>query len=100
MPCPVVTATQHLLLSIYFYLFLSDCLSSSLWFVRHYSPSQARHGIGRSIVSRLKWVNEKYERFLQRRFPRFYALYHTFMKGIFKISTGLLNLKPSPEDVL
>ncbi|KAG1961008.1 LETM1 domain-containing protein [Pimephales promelas] len=54
---------------------------SSLWFVRHYSPSQARHGIGRSIVSSLKWVNEKYERFLQRRFPRFYALYHTFMKG-------------------
>ncbi|XP_051518718.1 LETM1 domain-containing protein 1-like isoform X1 [Myxocyprinus asiaticus] len=54
---------------------------SSLWFVRHYSPSQARHGIGRSIVSRLKWANEKYERFLQRRFPRFYVLYHTFMRG-------------------
>uniref|UniRef100_A0A9J8D2U4 LETM1 domain containing 1 n=1 Tax=Cyprinus carpio carpio TaxID=630221 RepID=A0A9J8D2U4_CYPCA len=54
---------------------------SSLWFVRHYSPSQARHGIGRSVVSGLKWANEKYERFLQRRFPRFYALYHTFMRG-------------------
>ncbi|XP_077074631.1 LETM1 domain-containing protein 1 isoform X1 [Siphateles boraxobius] len=60
---------------------LASTKSSSLWFVRHYSPSQARRGIGRSIVSRLKWVNEKYERFLQRRFPRFYALYHTFMKG-------------------
>ncbi|XP_051961879.1 LETM1 domain-containing protein 1-like [Xyrauchen texanus] len=53
----------------------------SLWFVRHYSPSQARHGIGRSIMSRLKWVNEKYERMLQRRFPRFYVLYHTLMRG-------------------
>ncbi|XP_065141503.1 LETM1 domain-containing protein 1 [Paramisgurnus dabryanus] len=54
---------------------------SSLWLVRHYSPSQARHGIGRSIVSRLKRVNEKYERFLQRRFPRFYVLYTTFFRG-------------------
>ncbi|XP_043080464.1 LETM1 domain-containing protein 1 isoform X2 [Puntigrus tetrazona] len=53
----------------------------SLWFVRHYSPSQARHGIGRSVVSSLKWANERYERFLQRRFPRFYVLYQTFMKG-------------------
>ncbi|KTF90931.1 hypothetical protein cypCar_00007079 [Cyprinus carpio] len=54
---------------------------SSLWFVRHYSPSQARSGIGRSVVSGLKWANEKYERFLQRRFPRFYVIYHTFMRG-------------------
>ncbi|XP_017562536.1 LETM1 domain-containing protein 1 [Pygocentrus nattereri] len=52
-----------------------------LCLVRTYSPSKARHGIGRNIVSRLKWANEKYERFLQRRFPRFYLLYHTFMKG-------------------
>uniref|UniRef100_A0A8B9HKB2 LETM1 domain containing 1 n=1 Tax=Astyanax mexicanus TaxID=7994 RepID=A0A8B9HKB2_ASTMX len=52
-----------------------------LCLVRQYSPSQARHGIGRNIVSKLKWANEKYERFLQRRFPRFYVLYHTFMKG-------------------
>uniref|UniRef100_A0A8C1YJK4 LETM1 domain containing 1 n=1 Tax=Cyprinus carpio TaxID=7962 RepID=A0A8C1YJK4_CYPCA len=48
---------------------------------RHYSPSQARSGIGRSVVSGLKWANEKYERFLQRRFPRFYVIYHTFMRG-------------------
>ncbi|XP_056588644.1 LETM1 domain-containing protein 1 [Triplophysa dalaica] len=54
---------------------------SSLWFVRQYSPSEARHGIGRSVSSRLKWANEKYERFLQRRFPRFFVLYDTFMKG-------------------
>ncbi|KAF4096519.1 LETM1 domain-containing protein 1 [Onychostoma macrolepis] len=60
---------------------LASTKSSSLWFVRHYSPSQARHGIGRSVVSGLKWTNEKYERFLQRRFPRFYVLYNTFMRG-------------------
>ncbi|XP_026055722.1 LETM1 domain-containing protein 1 isoform X1 [Carassius auratus] len=60
---------------------LAPTKPSSLWFVRHYSPSQARHGIGRSVVSGLKWANEKYERFLQRRFPRFYVIYHTFMKG-------------------
>ncbi|XP_066526595.1 LETM1 domain-containing protein 1 [Hoplias malabaricus] len=52
-----------------------------LCLVRQYSPSQARQGIGRSIASRLKWANEKYERFLQRRFPRFYVLYQTFMRG-------------------
>uniref|UniRef100_A0A3B1J7H9 LETM1 domain containing 1 n=1 Tax=Astyanax mexicanus TaxID=7994 RepID=A0A3B1J7H9_ASTMX len=55
--------------------------AAALCLVRQYSPSQARHGIGRNIVSKLKWANEKYERFLQRRFPRFYVLYHTFMKG-------------------
>ncbi|XP_016359344.1 LETM1 domain-containing protein 1-like [Sinocyclocheilus anshuiensis] len=60
---------------------LASTKSSSLWFARHYSPSQARHGIGRSVVSGLKWANEKYERFLQRRFPRFYIIYHTFMRG-------------------
>ncbi|XP_072512477.1 LETM1 domain-containing protein 1 [Salminus brasiliensis] len=48
---------------------------------RQYSPSQARHGVVRSVVSRLKRANEKYERFLQRYFPRFYVLYHRFTKG-------------------
>uniref|UniRef100_A0A672N933 LETM1 domain-containing protein 1-like n=1 Tax=Sinocyclocheilus grahami TaxID=75366 RepID=A0A672N933_SINGR len=57
-------------------------LGCSLWFVRHYSPSQARHGIGRSVVSGLKWANGKYEGFLQRRFPRFYVVHHTFMRGL------------------
>ncbi|KAG9333981.1 hypothetical protein JZ751_009297 [Albula glossodonta] len=49
--------------------------------IRPYSPSKARLGLGRQVVTRLKWANEKYERFLQRRFPRFYILYHTFMRG-------------------
>ncbi|XP_072521956.1 LETM1 domain-containing protein 1-like isoform X2 [Salminus brasiliensis] len=39
-----------------------------------YSTSQARLGV-------LQRVNDKYERFLEQRFPRFYVLYHTLMKG-------------------
>ncbi|XP_051735512.1 LETM1 domain-containing protein 1 isoform X2 [Ctenopharyngodon idella] len=72
---------------------------SSLWFVRHYSPSQAKHGIGRSIVSRLKWANEKYERFLQRRFPRFYALYNTFMRGFMFLYKGFRLLFQDAREV-
>uniref|UniRef100_W5L4E0 LETM1 domain-containing protein 1-like n=1 Tax=Astyanax mexicanus TaxID=7994 RepID=W5L4E0_ASTMX len=39
-----------------------------------FSTSQARLGV-------LRRVNDKYERFLEQRFPRFYVLYHTLMKG-------------------
>ncbi|KAK1799797.1 hypothetical protein P4O66_006321 [Electrophorus voltai] len=39
-----------------------------------YSTSPARLGI-------LKRVTEKYERVLEQRFPRFYVLYHTLMRG-------------------
>ncbi|KAJ8369907.1 hypothetical protein SKAU_G00099350 [Synaphobranchus kaupii] len=53
----------------------------SLTIYRLYSPSKARLGLRSHVVSRLKWVNEKYEGFLKRRFPRFYILYHTFMTG-------------------
>ncbi|KAJ8390493.1 hypothetical protein AAFF_G00102900 [Aldrovandia affinis] len=53
----------------------------SLTLCRHCSPSKARLGRGQRVLSRLQWANEKYERFLQKRFPRFYVLYHTFMKG-------------------
>ncbi|XP_067095301.1 LETM1 domain-containing protein 1 isoform X1 [Osmerus mordax] len=48
---------------------------------REYSLSKARQGIGREVTTRLQSVNEKYEGFLKRRFPRFYVLYHTFKKG-------------------
>ncbi|KAJ8258166.1 hypothetical protein GJAV_G00193880 [Gymnothorax javanicus] len=48
---------------------------------RLYSPSKARLGLGTQVVSRLKAANEKYERFLKRRFPRFYVLHHTFITG-------------------
>ncbi|TTO15640.1 LETM1 domain-containing protein 1 [Bagarius yarrelli] len=51
------------------------CLASQ------YSSSQARLGLGQNIAAKLKWANEKYERFLQRRFPRFYVLYSTFIRG-------------------
>ncbi|XP_056304618.1 LETM1 domain-containing protein 1 isoform X2 [Danio aesculapii] len=71
----------------------------SLWFVRHYSPSQARHGIGRSIVSSLKWANEKYERFLQRRFPRFFVLYQTFMRGFLLFCKGFRLLFEDGKEV-
>ncbi|KAF4077931.1 hypothetical protein AMELA_G00193760 [Ameiurus melas] len=53
----------------------------SLCLVRQYSPSKARYGLGQSITSRLKWANEKYQRFLQRHFPRFYVLYSIFIRG-------------------
>uniref|UniRef100_A0A4W5NDD3 LETM1 domain containing 1 n=1 Tax=Hucho hucho TaxID=62062 RepID=A0A4W5NDD3_9TELE len=49
---------------------------------RHYSSPKSRLGIGLQIVSRLQGANAKYELFLQRYFPRFYVLYHTFTKGI------------------
>ncbi|XP_023690769.1 LETM1 domain-containing protein 1 [Paramormyrops kingsleyae] len=53
----------------------------SLTLCNHYSSSKARLGLSRHVASRLRWANEKYEKFLQRRFPRFYVLYHTFMTG-------------------
>ncbi|XP_076874829.1 LETM1 domain-containing protein 1 [Brachyhypopomus gauderio] len=49
--------------------------------VNQYSTSRTRHNIGQSIVSTLKRTNEKYERFLQHHFPKFYVLYHTFTRG-------------------
>ncbi|XP_054859735.1 LETM1 domain-containing protein 1 [Eublepharis macularius] len=35
-----------------------------------------------ALVSKAKYINEKYERFLERTFPRFYLLYSTFFKGV------------------
>ncbi|XP_030054147.1 LETM1 domain-containing protein 1 [Microcaecilia unicolor] len=34
-----------------------------------------------AISSRVKYMSEKYNRFLERKFPRFYILYSTFIKG-------------------
>ncbi|XP_076861009.1 LETM1 domain-containing protein 1-like [Brachyhypopomus gauderio] len=48
--------------------------SLRLSFPSCYSTSPVRLGI-------LKRVNEKYERVLEQRFPRFYLLYHTLMRG-------------------
>ncbi|KAM3872103.1 LETM1 domain-containing protein 1 [Diretmus argenteus] len=54
---------------------------SRLSLCRHFSSSNVRRGVGRHVVSRLQWVNGKYESFLKRRFPRFYQIYHTFIEG-------------------
>nr|XP_033792730.1 LETM1 domain-containing protein 1 isoform X2 [Geotrypetes seraphini] len=35
-----------------------------------------------AISSRVKYMNEKYNKFLERKFPRFYILYSTFIKGL------------------
>ncbi|KAJ8016858.1 hypothetical protein DPEC_G00011710 [Dallia pectoralis] len=48
---------------------------------RSYSSSKSKLGIVQKIGSRLQVANAKYEGFLQRHFPRFYVLYHTFRKG-------------------
>ncbi|KAM6981775.1 LETM1 domain-containing protein 1 [Tautogolabrus adspersus] len=48
---------------------------------RHYSSSKARRGVVRYVTTKLQRANSKYEDFLKRRFPRFFLLYNTFMKG-------------------
>ncbi|KAM9855718.1 LETM1 domain-containing protein 1 [Aulostomus maculatus] len=48
---------------------------------RLYSSSNVRQGIGRHISTRLQRANAKYNGFLQKRFPRFYQLYRTFLEG-------------------
>ncbi|NXN29470.1 LTMD1 protein, partial [Nycticryphes semicollaris] len=35
-----------------------------------------------ALVSKAKHINRKYERFLERTFPRFYVLYATFTRGV------------------
>ncbi|XP_072423188.1 LETM1 domain-containing protein 1 isoform X1 [Chiloscyllium punctatum] len=49
----------------------------------------------RSIISKVKRLNAKYEQFLERNFPRFYVIYSTFFRGFhllyldFKEVTGI-----------
>uniref|UniRef100_A0A4X2KK24 LETM1 domain containing 1 n=1 Tax=Vombatus ursinus TaxID=29139 RepID=A0A4X2KK24_VOMUR len=47
----------------------------------HLSPKVDLKSIVSSFVAKTKVVNEKYNRFLERRFPRFYVLYSLFIKG-------------------
>ncbi|KAJ6656193.1 hypothetical protein lerEdw1_004110 [Lerista edwardsae] len=35
-----------------------------------------------ALASKVKYMNERYERYLGRTFPRFYQLYSTFLKGV------------------
>ncbi|KAM4699360.1 LETM1 domain-containing protein 1 [Discoglossus pictus] len=47
----------------------------------HLSTNTKPKSVVALITAKAKRVNEKYERFLERKFPRFYLLYSTFMKG-------------------
>ncbi|XP_061112816.1 LETM1 domain-containing protein 1 isoform X2 [Conger conger] len=55
--------------------------------------NKARLGLGSRVSSRLNWVNEKYERFLKRRFPRFYVLYHTLITGFRLLLSDSMEIK-------
>ncbi|KAM3618232.1 uncharacterized protein V6R79_017714 [Siganus canaliculatus] len=54
---------------------------SRLPLCRYYSSSTVRRGFGRYVASKLQNLNNKYEGFLKRRYPRFFLLYHTFVEG-------------------
>ncbi|CAH2224551.1 LETM1 domain-containing 1 [Pelobates cultripes] len=70
----------------------------------HLSTSSKPKGVISLIVSKAKYVNEKYERFLERKFPRFYELYSTFMKGFRMLlveakEVGMIKQKMSHQGV-
>ncbi|KAJ1160070.1 hypothetical protein NDU88_000572 [Pleurodeles waltl] len=46
-----------------------------------FSTSTRSRGLFSAIAAKARYVNEKYQRFLERKFPKFYLLYSTFMKG-------------------
>ncbi|KAG8585495.1 hypothetical protein GDO81_005051 [Engystomops pustulosus] len=48
----------------------------------HLSTNQKPQGMLPLITSKAKLLNAKYEHFLERKFPNFYILYSTFMKGL------------------
>ncbi|XP_073519348.1 LETM1 domain-containing protein 1 isoform X2 [Phyllobates terribilis] len=48
----------------------------------HLSTNQKPQGALSLITSKAKHLNAKYEHFLERKFPNFYILYSTFMKGL------------------
>lgn len=54
---------------------------------RRCSSSDVQRGPGRSVGTKLQSLNSRYERFLKRRFPRFFQLYHTFVEGEFLVSS-------------
>lgn len=59
-------------------LFGLRCRSSKL----HLSPKADVKNLISYVVTKTRAINGSYHRFLGRHFPRFYALYTTFMKGI------------------
>ncbi|XP_077185042.1 LETM1 domain-containing protein 1 [Paroedura picta] len=50
--------------------------------VRQFSAKANSKTVISALVSKAKYINEKYEKYLERTFPRFYVLYSTFLKGI------------------
>ncbi|XP_009708580.1 PREDICTED: LETM1 domain-containing protein 1-like, partial [Cariama cristata] len=46
------------------------------------STKASSRSILTALVSKAKQINGRYEKFLERTFPRFYVLYATFTKGI------------------
>lgn len=63
---------------------------------RLYSSSRVSRGVGRNVANKLQKANAKYESFLQRRFPRFFELYHTFVEGfklLFKDAKEVVKIK-------
>ncbi|XP_053311772.1 LETM1 domain-containing protein 1 [Spea bombifrons] len=47
----------------------------------HLSTNTKPKSVFSVITSKAKYINTKYEQFLERKFPRFYLLYSTFTKG-------------------
>ncbi|XP_007420785.1 LETM1 domain-containing protein 1 isoform X1 [Python bivittatus] len=50
--------------------------------VCHFSSKANSKKLTSVLVSKVKCLNKKYERYLERTFPRFYQLYSTFLKGL------------------
>ncbi|XP_066063586.1 LETM1 domain-containing protein 1 isoform X2 [Chamaea fasciata] len=49
---------------------------------RSLSSRAASRALVAAVVAAARWVNSRYERYLQRSFPRFYVLHSTFKTGI------------------
>ncbi|ETE70271.1 LETM1 domain-containing protein 1, partial [Ophiophagus hannah] len=50
--------------------------------VCHFSSKANSNKLISALVSKIKYLNHQYERYLERKFPRFYQLYSTFLKGL------------------
>ncbi|XP_042200207.1 LETM1 domain-containing protein 1 [Callorhinchus milii] len=56
-------------------------LRLSVYPISRFSTKSQAKKVKSIITSRVKRINEKYEGFLQWKFPRFYVIYSTFFKG-------------------
>uniref|UniRef100_A0A8C5RP32 LETM1 domain containing 1 n=1 Tax=Laticauda laticaudata TaxID=8630 RepID=A0A8C5RP32_LATLA len=50
--------------------------------VCHFSSKANSNKLTSALVSKIKYLNHQYERYLERKFPHFYQLYSTFLKGL------------------